>query len=437
MTEQNFSTADFEKMLSEESKFNNFCFLNSNGFNKLDTLNLSRYNFLAGIDSMDEISLTHDPYSNERETLTTLQNFLNIHKSKWKFGFISYDAKNEIEKLPSGNFDGLQFPCIHFFVPHYVLLSQNEEVKVINQKNSEAENLQLSEIGLKLKQEQKKSVILKSRFSNQEYLKAVSQLKKHIQRGDIYEITFAQEFFNNNAEIFPFDTYIKLNTQTPAPMSCFYKSKQNYLISSSPERFLCKHGNKIYSQPIKGTIKRGNTKEEDEQLKNLLLNSEKERAENVMIVDLVRNDLSRIAKQGSVKVEELFGLYSFSKVHQLISTVSCELDETKNFTDIIRATFPMGSMTGAPKISAMQLIEQFEKTKRGLFSGCVGYIAPDGDFDFNVVIRSILYNAEKKYVSVQAGGAITSLSDAEEEFDESILKAKAMVEVLSQVKVNG
>ena len=243
-------------------------------------------------------------------------------------------------------------------------------------------------------------------------------------------MNFCHEFYAENAIVDPFEVYLKLNRVSPMPFSCFYRNKDKYLMCASPERFLKKEGSKIISQPIKGTIKRGVTPKEDEALKNQLLNDPKERSENVMIVDLVRNDLSRTAKKGSVKVDELFGIYSFPQVQQMISTVSAEVKEEHHFVDVIKYAFPMGSMTGAPKIKAMELIEKYETTKRGLYSGTAGYITPAGDFDFNVVIRSILYNASEKYLSFTVGNAITHNSISESEYEECLLKAKAMFEVL-------
>ncbi len=420
--EPNFSVSDFDALLQKKNALNNFCFLSSNGFAAQKGLNLNRYNFLSAMGSMDEVKTN-------KNSLSALQLFLNKHKNKWVFGFLSYDVKNEIEKLASKNTDNLKFPAIHFFVPHIVFISQNNKVKIINQSNGDKLFPKYKTTKMYLPNS-RAGIKLKSRFTKQQYVAGVNKIKKHIQRGNVYEVTFSQEFYCANTIINPFETFVKLCSTSPAPMSCFYKTNNNFLISSSPERFLCRHGNTIYSQPVKGTMPRGKTKKQDEALKNKLIASEKERAENAMIVDLVRNDLSRIAKKGSVNVNELFGVYTFSKVHQLISTISCKADKSVNFTDIMKATFPMGSMTGAPKISAMKLIDTFEKSKRGLFSGCVGYIAPNGDFDFNVVIRSILYNAEKKYVSVYAGGAITALSDAEKEYEESLLKAHALLDVL-------
>jgi para-aminobenzoate synthetase component 1 len=274
------------------------------------------------------------------------------------------------------------------------------------------------------------TVKIESRITKQEYIAAVKELQKHIRRGDIYEVNFCQEFYSENAVINTAEVYQNFNSISSAPFSAFCKFDNHYVLSSSPERFLQKRGNTLISQPIKGTRKRSGNSIEDNQLKYDLLNDTKERSENVMIVDIVRNDLSRIAKKGTVKVDELFGIYSFKQVHQMISTISCEVKESVSFSDIIRATFPMGSMTGAPKISAMKLIEQYESSKRGLYSGALGYISPDGDFDFSVVIRTILYNEEKKYLSFMVGSAITDKANAEQEYEECMLKAKAMFEVL-------
>lgn len=244
-------------------------------------------------------------------------------------------------------------------------------------------------------------------------------------------MNYCIEFFAENVLLEPFETYKKLIAVSPTPFSAYLAHENNYLMCASPERFLKKTGNTIYSQPIKGTIKRGKTEDEDLQLINELLNSEKERAENLMIVDLVRNDLAKSCKTGSIKVNELFGIYSFKQVHQMVSTVSGTLKNGISNAEIIKNAFPMGSMTGAPKVMAMQLIEQFETTKRGLYSGAVGYFAPNGDFDFNVVIRSLQYNSQLKYINTMVGSAITFDSIAEEEYNECLLKAKAMKQILN------
>jgi para-aminobenzoate synthetase component 1 len=271
---------------------------------------------------------------------------------------------------------------------------------------------------------------IKLRIQKDEYFNKVNNILQHIHRGDIYEANFCQEFYAENSIINPIETYNKLNKISKPPFATFLKMNDKYLMSATPERYLRKTGTTIVSQPIKGTAKRSENKEIDNQLKADLYKDQKEQSENIMIVDLVRNDLSKTATKGSVTVEELCKVYSFKQVHQMISTISSEVEETTHPVDIIKSTFPMGSMTGAPKISAMKIIEQLEETKRGLYSGTVGYFSPQGDFDFNVVIRSILYNETKKYISYSVGGAITAKSDPLNEYEECLIKARAMREVL-------
>jgi para-aminobenzoate synthetase component 1 len=271
------------------------------------------------------------------------------------------------------------------------------------------------------------NINITSRFNKQEYLQAVQSLQQHIQRGDCYEINFCQEFFAEQASIDPLSVYATLTEISPNPFTAFYKTNDKYLLCASPERYLKKTGSRIISQPIKGTWDRDiDNASRDEEKKQQLFNSSKDRSENVMIVDLVRNDLSRICEESSVHVDELFGIYSFPQVHQMISTVSGQLKKELHWTDAICSTFPMGSMTGAPKKRVMELIEQYERTRRGVFSGAVGYVTPQRDFDFNVVIRSIFYNAANKYLSYQAGSAITFYSNAEKEYEECLLKAAAI-----------
>lgn len=374
--------------------------------------------------------------NNSQNALSDLQKFYD-QKKGWLFGYITYDLKNEIEQLGSANTDKIDFPALQFFSPKVVLQIENENVSVFYDDDfvseKEAKNafeIAFSEETLKKPSDSTK-IEIQSKITKAEYLHSVEKLKEHIRKGDIYEITFCQEFFAENVLLNTADIYKKLNAISGAPFSAYCKFGTNYLMCASPERFLQKRSNRLISQPIKGTIKRSNNLEGDEQLKTELLNNTKERSENVMIVDLVRNDFSRIAKKGSVKVDELFGIYSFKQVHQMISSISCEIDSSVTFTEILKALFPMGSMTGAPKISAMKLIEEYESTKRGLYSGAVGYISPNGDFDFNVVIRSILYNSENKYLSFMVGSAITDKAEAELEYEECLLKAKAMFEVLT------
>jgi para-aminobenzoate synthetase component I len=351
----------------------------------------------------------------------------------WVFGCLSYDLKNELEpSLRSSNFDGLQQPALHFFVPKYLVKIDNGKVElgVPDKSVLDEFRLFLNSPQSIVHSPQQKSVTINHRLSATDYIKTIHKIKHHIQLGDIYELNFCQEFYAENAEIHPVSVFQKLNEISKAPFTCFFKNEGNYLMCASPERFLKRQHNTLISQPIKGTRKRIKNRKADNLLKQQLFFDEKERSENVMIVDLVRNDFSKIAVQNSVEVEELFGIYTFEQVHQMISTVSCTIPSERTFAEIMQAVFPMGSMTGAPKLSAMQLIERYELTKRGLFSGAVGYITPKGNFDFNVVIRSILYNSANRYVSVQAGSAITTDCDAETEYEECLLKAKAMLEAL-------
>ncbi len=410
------------KMLSWIKQFNIFCLLDNHQYN------FSEPEFECLLAAGAEKVLPFRPGNN----FDSLQRFIK-EEQDWIFGHLSYDLKNEVEDLSSHNFDGIQFPDMFFFVPEIVLILKKNslEIGIIKSDPDDIFKKILSESPEE--QVSKKSLPqTNSRFSKQEYLQTVKQIQRHIIRGDCYEINFCQEFYAENCNIDPHDVYLKLGHLSPNPFAAFYRCNDKFLLCSSPERYLRKVGNKIFSQPIKGTSKRNlSNLKEDKSNKEKLLNSKKETSENVMVVDLVRNDLSKVCIEGSVKVEELFGLYTFPQVHQMISTVSGIIDKTAGISDILKATFPMGSMTGVPKKSVMNLIEKYEKTKRGLFSGTIGYITPEGDFDFNVVIRSILYNSTNKYISISAGSAITFYSDAENEYEECLMKIEAMKKVLS------
>jgi len=372
--------------------------------------------------------------NNENANILAVSNSEKVMENNWKIGFISYDYKNQIEQLSSNHTDEIGFPDEFFFSPQLLVefsehkININFDDKIYNETDLRALVHQLS--SQEIKKSEALSVKMLPIVSKENYLKNVVKLKKHIQLGDIYEVNYCQEYAASNVEINPIDTYFKLNKKSPTPFSCFVKYHDKFLLCASPERFMSKIGDKLISQPIKGTIKRGSTSQEDEQLKIQLQNDPKERSENIMIVDLVRNDLAKIATRNSVKVDELCEIYTFPQVHQMISTISAALKPEVDFKTIVHALFPMGSMTGAPKIRAMELIEQYEDAKRGLYSGTVGYIKPNSDFDFNVVIRSILYNSSLKKISYFVGGAITNLSEPEKEYEECLLKAKAINEVL-------
>ncbi len=415
-------------MLNWVNRFNIFCLLDNAHYN----LNTPAFECLLAAGSKAGID-TH-----QGQAFSQLQDFYTHHKHEWIFGHLGYDLKNEIENLGSRNADHVGFSDLHFFVPQIVLELNNNEVKIYADADPGIIYEEIRRSPAQIRSTDKTTVEIRNRIPRNDYLAIIEKLKQHILRGDCYEINYCQEFYATNALIDPLYIYNRLTELSPNPFSVLYKVNSRYCLCASPERYLKKSGNKIFSQPIKGTAKRNLVnKAEDDLAGRALLKSEKEKSENVMVVDLVRNDLSRICKAGSVKVDELFGLYSFPQVHQLISTVSGELEEALNWIDCIRATFPMGSMTGAPKKRVMELIEEYEQTGRGLFSGAIGYVKPgddlpDGqaDFDFNVVIRSILYNAETKYLSFQTGGAITYKSNAEMEYEECLLKAAAIIKVL-------
>ena len=365
------------------------------------------------------------------QALHELQNFIE-KCNDWIFGYLSYELKNEIEpQLKSEHPDQLGVAKLHFIQPRIVGEWKAQELIVhYFGEDQEADELHQLFGVTEINSFQSPGIKLEPQIPASTYLRDVMSLKSHIQQGDIYEINYCMQF-GASGEIEPFAVWESLNAKTRAPFSVYLQLDPLYLLCASPERFLKRQGNTVISQPIKGTKKRSVDRSEDMALIAELKSDPKERSENIMITDLVRNDLSKSALKGSVRVDELCEVYSFATVHQLISTVSCEVDPECNFSQLIKDTFPMGSMTGAPKIRAMELIELHEKMKRGLYSGSVGYIKPNGDFDFNVVIRSILYNREKMYLSAMVGGAITAASLPESEYQECLLKAQALLNTLN------
>ena len=433
-----------ERLLAWVARNNVFCVLNSNRDNQLFADPYSSFDFIVAAGKVDDILLKNPDFKtddmNQGPWFEMIRRF-HEEKKDWLFGFLTYDLKNSNsrpgEHLHSENHDGLEFPGLYFFQPRYIIELTNEKLRIeylLQQDDESSVQKMITEIletDYVIK-EQSSEIRVQAVVTKQEYIQSVEEIKRHIQRGDIYEMNYCVEFFAEDTVIQPLEMYLKLNEISPMPFSCFGKMNDHFLMCASPERFLAKRGTKIISQPIKGTARRGMNETEDDQIKVRLRNDPKEQSENVMIVDLVRNDLSRTAAIGSVHVEEIFEVYTFRQLHQMISTVVSTIREDVHFTDVIRHAFPMGSMTGAPKVRAMQLIEEFEETKRGLYSGSVGYITPDGDFDLNVVIRTIFFNSEKKYLTFMVGSAITANSIPEKEYDECLLKANAILNVLSK-----
>ena len=385
------------------------------------------YNILAGVGKNSGII-------SNKNSFEKLYDFHTLHKD-WLFGYLSYDIKNELEELSSNNIDNFNADNLSFFIPTYVLLLKNDNLEIQTYSTKAdcdkfVDSLDFSELPRCTH-----SVNLKARDGRQSYLEKVKKIKSYIKSGDIYEMNYCQEFFSNDVKISAESVFLELNQKMQTPFASFIKLKDKYILSASPERFLRKQADKILTQPIKGTIKRGDNILEDKKLKNELKISQKDISENVMIVDLVRNDLSIISKKDTVTVHDLCKVYSFKRVHQMITSISSEIDSNFSFTDVLKATFPMGSMTGAPKIRAMELIEIFEEFRRGVFSGAIGYITPQADFDFNVVIRTILYNLANNYLSIGVGGAITFKSNPIEEYNECIVKVKPIFETLN-FKIN-
>ncbi|WP_435416421.1 anthranilate synthase component I family protein [Polaribacter aestuariivivens] len=416
-----------QNLLYWSQQFTTALWLDSNNYEQKYT------SFNAAL-AVEEFTAIKTDYNNAFEKLKEYQTITN----DYIFGYISYDVKNDVEQLYSNNFDGLQFADLYFFQPqklifikenfvefHYLKMVDDEietDFVEISKNTPQSKNLKSKKSNSEVK--------IKLRIHKDEYHKKVNKVLDHIKRGDIYEANFCQEFYAENSTINPMEVYKHLNEISEPPFASFLKIDHQYALCASPERYLRKEDLKIISQPIKGTAKRLVSKIDDEKIAADLARDQKEQAENVMIVDLVRNDLSKTATKGSVKVEELCKVYSFKQVHQMISTVVSEIEQNTHPVDVIKESFPMGSMTGAPKVSAMKIIENLEETKRGLYSGAIGYFTPTNNFDFNVVIRSILYNEEKKYVSYSVGGAITIKSSPEKEYEECLLKAKAMKYVL-------
>ena len=411
-----------EQLLNWGQQFREIVFLESND----SVSKYSNYDCVLAVDAFTSIKT--DSF-NAFEELKQYQQTTN----DWLFGYLSYDLKNDIEALVSENVDQLEFPDLYFFQPKKLFFLQGNELEIHylnlcdDEIASDFEEI-LNYPILNLNQQNKG--IIEQRVSKEEYIQKVNKMLEYIHRGAIYEANFCMEFFAKNSLINPLETFKKLNKISAPPFAVYFKNNKHFLLSASPERYLKKTGSQVISQPIKGTAKRFLDPKQDNEAKDLLKSDSKERSENIMIVDLVRNDLSKTAVKGSVEVAELCEVYSFLQVHQMISTIASTVSHTVSPVEVIKTTFPMGSMTGAPKISAMKIIEELEVSKRGLYSGAVGYFSPQGDFDFNVVIRSILYNEAQQYVSYSVGSAITSQSIPEKEYEECLLKASAMRQVL-------
>ena len=408
-----------EKALIWASSFSHCTYFNNNNILKYP---YGPFNDLLAVGAQSVVNFS------DQNNFEELKDYFNLHPD-WMIGYFAYDLKNQIETLQSNNPDHVEFPDISFYIPEHLLFFNGNTLYIESNTAPDKILKAINQTKNQIQGEQKEP-ILSHNTSREQYISTVNKLRNHILEGDIYEINYCMEFSASETEINPLYTYQQLTRLSPTPFSVYHKFENRYLICASPERFLKKQSRKLISQPIKGTARRGSSSYEDEIIKQRLRTDEKELAENMMIVDLVRNDLARSSETGTVKVDEMFGIYTFRQLHQMISTVTSELRTDVHFIDAIKNAFPMGSMTGAPKVKVMELIEKYEQAKRGLYSGAMGYITPWGDFDFNVVIRSLLFNTDTKKLSFQVGSAITYDSIPEQEYEECLLKAKAIMQTL-------
>ena len=358
------------------------------------------------------------------EELPLLDAFLENHQGKYIFGYLSYALQEHIVGNKASNQSTL--PLAFFWVPSEVAALDGTN-SILHQGTRKDE---ISHYIRKIERAQSQALPeFTPAISRASYLERIVQIQQLIQRGDLYETNFCFEFFIENLVLSdPFSLYQRVNQRTKAPFSALLCLEDIWLACGSPERFLKKTGNQLISQPIKGTAPRHQDPMKDERLMEALKSSPKERSENVMIVDLVRNDLSKVALPNSVRVAELCGMYSFPNVHQMISTVTCKVSPNRPFSELLKATFPMGSMTGAPKRNSLIHMNALEPFSRELYSGSVGYFSPSGDFDFNVVIRSLTYTPATKRLSCAVGSAITAASDPAKEYEECLVKIARLIQ---------
>lgn len=413
-----FSHSQIHYLLTWCTRQSHFMFLNGN-----------HHKTLYGSFPQIVFSGRHSEVRSSDQSFRKLHDFIQI--PDWAFGYFSYELKNEIEDLVTSRPVTIQFEHLHFCIPETVMRLDGEMLEISSFSDPDRIFSELNESAAETAIKSQRKIIPASITTKKKYLENIGRIKELIVNGEFYEMNYCIEYTADDPFFNPLSCYLKLNELSPMPFSCFGKMDGKYIISASPERFLKKMGDSIISQPIKGTIRRSFDKREDELLRRQLSESEKEKAENLMIVDLVRNDLARSGNTGSINVEELFGVYAFKNVYQMISTVSSRQNPACTTSDVIRLAFPMGSMTGAPKIRVMQEIDEMEDSSRGLYSGAIGFFTPEGDFDFNVVIRSILYDEQSQKISFHVGSAITYDSDPEFEYNECLLKAESLFRALS------
>lgn len=419
----NFAQADLSaiktKLLDWSQQFDHVVWLDSNAYPE----HQHSYEAVLAVDANEILSLDKD------FALADLKAYREENKN-WLFGYLGYRANSK--KLENASKNLLKFPSIYFFQPKKVFLLQKDylEIHYLNPKEIEQDWEIIQAMELKDEHIDFANFEIIPRIDKSTYIAKVNQIQDYIKQGKLEEINFCQEFYSHNKLENPLEFYKQLNQVSQAPFASYMRLEDKYAFCSSPERYLKHDKGKLITQPIKGTAKRLADKEADELIKTQLKESEKEINENKLVVDMVIQEFKTFCKPESVQVTEFCKAYSFKQVHQLISTIEGELQENLSPLDAISNSYPMGSMTGIPKATALVLTDELEDFDRGVYSGGIGYFTPEEDFDFNVVIRSALYNDTEAYLSFSAGGAITEQSNPEAEYDETLIKINAIKEIL-------
>lgn len=407
-----------DELLAWAAGFDYVCFLDSC---ETETDRYGKYEFILAVADQDA-EVCH--------SWEALREKVEPGYDRWWFGSLTYEARTSLEpRLKSKNPPRIDFPEVCFFQAETVFFQRKGSTEIEALPSfaaylAEGRSLPAPVVELKTG--------LKSDFTQAEYVATVETIRQHIYQGDCYEINLSQNFHAIADIPSPASLWRQLTDVSPTPFAAYAKFGEVHLMGASPERFLQLNGDRLLTQPIKGTAPRAADPVEDGQLLAQLRASHKDQAENVMIVDLSRNDLYRSSVVDGVSVPHLYEVQSFAKVHHLVSSVVAEKDASVSPLQAVAYAFPPGSMTGAPKVRSCELIDDYERHARGMYAGSVGYIAPGGDFDLNVVIRSMVYHAGNGVLTYQTGGAITWDSDPESEYEETLVKARAIEEVLNQ-----
>ena len=404
---------------------------------------ISSKNNKNNIDSWTEsLSVPGDPLSILKEYLKqnkVLDNELKLPFLGGAMGYFGYDLGRSLEKILSSSMNDLDLPDLRVGIYTWAIIVDHKRKSsvLVGDKNDLRTRREWNDLvsfvtdKKSLKQRQKFNVLseVTSNMSKTDYSNSFAKIKSYIREGDCYQVNLAQRF-NAMVQGDPWEAYRMLRQINPSPFSAYLNYQDFQILSNSPERFLSLNDQVVQTKPIKGTRPRSDNSEKDKALMRELINSKKDQAENVMIVDLLRNDISKNCQLGSVKVPKLFDIESYPNVHHMVSTITGKLSDNRNAIDLLRGSFPGGSITGAPKLRSMQIIEELEPHRRGIYCGSIGYISNDGNMDTNIAIRTILHKGQKMYF--YAGGGIVYDSDVEAEYQETFDKAAAIMRLLDQ-----